>query len=279
MIGIYHSKDLDGLCSGAIILLANPACKMIGWDYGQPIPEIDGTEEVVMADISFPMEEMLRLTNLLGEKLTIIDHHKRFIDSYLAATEDLEITAICNLETTKSACELAWEHFFPGTPTPEWIILLSKYDIWKGAGTDEWDLVISPFQYGMRSLIKTIYDFSKELPSIDAIIEKGNAILTYVVTTDNYNLTHSGFEILFKGYRTLCVNVPGVSTDTFKSVYNPEKHDLMMGFNYTGKFWKVSLRSVKPIDCSLLASEYPGGGGHFAAAGFEVADINEIIKQ
>lgn len=279
MIGIYHSKDLDGLCSGAIILLANPACKMIGWDYGQPIPEIDGTEEVIMADISFPMEEMLRITSLLGSELTIIDHHKRFIDAYMDATEDLSPSAICNLDTTKSACELTWEYFFPSKPTPEWIILLSKYDTWTGAGTDEWDLTILPFQYGMRSLIKTIYDFSEDLPSIDEVIEKGNAILTYVATTDKYNLTHSGFEILFKGYRTLCVNVPGISTDTFKSMYDEEKHDLMMGFNYTGKSWKVSLRSTKPIDCSLLASEYPGGGGHFAASGFEVADINEIIKQ
>lgn len=279
MIGIYHSKDLDGLCSGAIILLANPACKMIGWDYGEPIPEIDGTEEVVMADISFPMEEMLRLTKLLGSKLTIIDHHKRFIDAYMDATEDFEVSAICNLDTTKSACELCYEYFFPGVLTPEWIVLLSKWDTWSDHGTISWNEHISPFQYGMRSLVTTIHDFFDIKCSQEEIIEKGKAILTYIEAANKHNCTRNSFEILFKGYRTICINAPEVNSDTLKSVYDEEKHDLILGFNYTGKFWKISLRSLKPIDCSLIASQYPGGGGHFAAAGFEVDDINQIIKQ
>ncbi len=36
MIGIYHSADLDGFTSGAIIKRKYPNAKMIGYDYGNP---------------------------------------------------------------------------------------------------------------------------------------------------------------------------------------------------------------------------------------------------
>ena len=280
MIGIYHSRDLDGLCSGAIIRLAYPNCKMIGWDYGQPYPIIDGTEIVIMADISFSIEEMMRITKLLGNRLTIIDHHQRFINDYLNATLFIpgSETAICNLNSSKAACELTWEHFFPKTPTPEWITLLGKWDTWRVANLPEWKEIIVPFQYGMRSLISKIEDFENYLGEIEEVITRGKLVINYVETADAYTCQHNAFEILFKGYRTICINLPGISIDTFKSVYNEEKHDLMMGFSFTGKFWRVSLRSIKDIDVSLLASKYKSGGGHYKAAGFEIADINEIIK-
>jgi nanoRNase/pAp phosphatase (c-di-AMP/oligoRNAs hydrolase) len=279
MIGIYHSKDLDGLCSGAIIRKAYPDAKMIGWDYGQPLPVIDGTEDVIMADISFPMPEMLRITKLLGSRLTIIDHHLRFINEYILNTAFVEERAICNLDTSKSACELTWEHFFLPLATPEWITLLGKWDTWRSAALPEWDELVKPFQYGMRSLITKIEDFEDYLGEVEEVTEKGRLVINYVETNDAYTCQHNAFEINFKGYRAICINLPGISTDTFKSVYNEQKHDIMLGFSYTGKFWKVSMRSIKAIDVSLLASEYKNGGGHFHAAGFEVANINEIIKQ
>ena len=35
---IYHSADLDGVCSGAIMRRAFPEATMLGYDYGQPFP-------------------------------------------------------------------------------------------------------------------------------------------------------------------------------------------------------------------------------------------------
>ena len=34
----YHSADLDGQCSGAIVKLARPDCELVGIDYGDPFP-------------------------------------------------------------------------------------------------------------------------------------------------------------------------------------------------------------------------------------------------
>ena len=68
VIGIYHSKDLDGFCSGAIIKKKYPEAEMIGYDYGQDTDEIiekvrsyKTDVKVIMADVSFPMMDMFML--------------------------------------------------------------------------------------------------------------------------------------------------------------------------------------------------------------------------
>jgi hypothetical protein len=74
---------------------------------------------------------------------------------------------------------------------------------------------------------------------------------------------------LEKAYRCICLNTPLFSSQSFDSVYDTEKHDLMVPFAKmaNGK-WKVSLYSTKPeIDCGVIAKTF-GGGGHKGAAGF-----------
>jgi hypothetical protein len=38
MICFYHSADLDGHCSGAIIKKVHPECELIGINYGDEFP-------------------------------------------------------------------------------------------------------------------------------------------------------------------------------------------------------------------------------------------------
>ena len=60
----YHSSDLDGHCSGAIVKARFPECEMIGINYGQPFPwgDIEEGEIVYMVDSShsFQYLEMTR---------------------------------------------------------------------------------------------------------------------------------------------------------------------------------------------------------------------------
>jgi nanoRNase/pAp phosphatase (c-di-AMP/oligoRNAs hydrolase) len=66
------------------------------------------------------------------------------------------------------------------------------------------------------------------------------------------------------------------SSETCRSIYNPDKHDIMIGFILIGNKWSVSLRSAKEeVDVSLIAKR-KGGGGHKGAAGFEVKTFEEI---
>jgi nanoRNase/pAp phosphatase (c-di-AMP/oligoRNAs hydrolase) len=68
-------------------------------------------------------------------------------------------------------------------------------------------------------------------------------------------------------------------SDRFASVYDPNKHEIMLGFAYenTDKI-TVSLYATHPlIDCGAIAKScgeagpFPGGGGHKGAAGFQTS--------
>jgi hypothetical protein len=85
----------------------------------------------------------------------------------------------------------------------------------------------------------------------------------------NPQLTRDHPGVLERTYRCICLNTPLFSSASFDSVWDPEKHDVMVPFARmaNGK-WKVSLYSTKPtIDCGAIAKAF-GGGGHHGAAGF-----------
>ena len=92
MICIYHSRDLDGHTSGAIVkrwheqFNTDPkdVLKLIGYDYGQPVPydQIPAGEAVVMIDVSLKMPEMAKLAIHSGHQFTWIDHHASAIKDF-----------------------------------------------------------------------------------------------------------------------------------------------------------------------------------------------------
>ena len=83
---IYHSKDLDGICSGAIMQLALPGATMYPYDYGQPfdLGLIDEETTVYMADVSMPMPVMEEIAKR-SMCFTWIDHHKTTKDDFQKA--------------------------------------------------------------------------------------------------------------------------------------------------------------------------------------------------
>lgn len=85
------------------------------------------------------------------------------------------------------------------------------------------------------------------------------------------------FVIDFHGLRAIACN-SGSGSTSFASVWDPEKHDLMMTFKYTGEKWVFGIYTDKEdIDLSAIAKTYPGGGGHRKAAGFQLDNIPTFI--
>ena len=174
-ICIYHSRDLDGWMSAAIvkkwfeerqevhILKARrpgstvripDTLNFLGWDYGDSIPELSDYDKVIMCDISFPANIMLDLR----KKLIWIDHHisaigsiDDYADEYSYTDKDTSIEeCIIGLrDTNYAACELTWKYFFPNEAIPEIVRLLGRYDCFGHKGTDEEQEVLE-FQYGAR---------------------------------------------------------------------------------------------------------------------------------
>jgi uncharacterized protein len=277
MVCIYHSRDLDGYTSGAIVKRKYPDAKMIGYDYGQPLTmEITG-EPVIMVDVSMPMVTMAKIASMSNFQFTWIDHHASAIKDYKEFIGEGESFCTAILEDGISACEGTWKYLFPDEPMPEGIKLLGEYDTWRNQDKERWENRILPYQFGMRIHCSSPETFPWDsLADVDKIIRDGNIVLAYQ-REQNAKACKSAFPIDFENFHAICLNGGGFNSDVFKSVYDESKHDIMMPFMFNGKFWTISLYTTKDdIDCSVIAKRY-GGGGHKKAAGFQVEDIRSVI--
>lgn len=146
----YHSADLDGHCSGAIVKYRFPDAVMYPINYGDLFPwgEIAAQDEVYMVDFCLqPWNEMERLFTI--RPVTWIDHHSSAILEYNRHKEIRKVPVAARYDATRAACELTWEYLFPDRPVPLAVKLLSLYDSWTFQGHELEDMVL-PFQMRMR---------------------------------------------------------------------------------------------------------------------------------
>lgn len=284
MICIYHNADLDGFCSAGIVKYKYPDVKLIGHNYGKKLDfsQIPENEEIIMSDISLPKDEYFKLLNHSNKKLIWIDHHISAINDY-ENWKDLK-TGITILKVGKAACELTWEYLFPDKDIPLIVEYLGKYDTWR---IDEnWNDVILPFQYGMRLICNsgdsfpiTLFNNNEEtINFLKRIENNGKLILEYEEQKNKHFCKTSAFEAKIGDYRAICLNGWHLSSTVFESIYDENKHDIMVAFHLGKKDWHFTLySSKKDIDCSQIAKIY-GGGGHKGAAGFQIEDLKLIFK-
>ncbi len=270
MLCIYHIADHDGKGSAAIVKYAHKDCELLGYNYDQEIPydEIDKHDKIVICDISFPMEYMFKLHS--EKDVTWIDHHASAIAQYDAYLEKAGGLGIKGLrEIGKAAIELTWNYFFPDVAVPEGVHLLALNDLF-----DLRDKRVRPFEYAFQSLgVNRPYDRSwKDLfegkTDIALMVEKGNAILSYIKHRDYRLVRNMAFEGTYNGLRYIAANMPQAGTDFFESLDNIKNYDFMVSFSLNKRNrWNLSFRSTtEAVDVSKIAAAF-GGGGHKKAAG------------
>jgi len=275
----YHSADFDGLCSGAIIKKKYPECEMIGINYGDEFPwdDIETGETVFMVDFSLqPFMDMVRLNSMCV--LIWIDHHASAIEDarkryFLANGGQLLTDGV-------AACRLAWEWCYGDDGNnlePVSVAMLGLYDVWNHS--DDRTL---PFQYGMRAtkfdhspdnqffwnMVFTNEDFFRET------IETGRLILDYQIEQNTQEAAAYAFESELFDHKAICINREFCNSQIFDSVYDPEKHHIMISFcRSPKKHWTFSIYSTRDdVDCSAIAKKF-GGGGHKGASGFQADRI------
>lgn len=98
--------------------------KLISVQYSEPFPDIElGPDvDVYILDFSYSREILLGIQTQI-RSLTVIDHHK-------SAQPQLEGLDFAVFDSTKAACVLAFEYFFPGMEVPGPITLIGRYDAW-----------------------------------------------------------------------------------------------------------------------------------------------------
>jgi oligoribonuclease NrnB/cAMP/cGMP phosphodiesterase (DHH superfamily) len=304
---VYHSIDLDGWMSAAIVKhWSNQPAKptehicgifdYIGYNYGQPIPNLSEYDKVILVDVSFPKEEMLVLNKKLGIDFIWVDHHISAIKDVEEIHKDFILPN--GLRDTKfAACELTWMFLFPDKPMPEIVRLLGRYDCFGHKGTEEEQKVLQ-FQYGARSRVYDMNDaynyFIKDtqLHSIDLVkkvLSSGIEIYKYLCTEAKQiykrafpaNFALSQEDIYGGGgailYRFLCVNQDRFNPINFGIDYHKDRYDGFACFWFANGKWNFSLYNDNgEVDCSLIAKQY-GGGGHKGAAGFVTNDLKSIL--
>jgi|GEM_PF-1480532 len=302
-ICIYHSVDLDGWMSAAIVKYwfnqkevpnkkGEPINTMdfIGWNYGDDIPDLSEYNKVIMCDISFPAEKMFELYTDYGTNFIWLDHHISAIKANLERLGADLITGITN--DRFAACELTWKYFFPNETMPEIVRLLGMYDSFRHKGTDEEQKVLE-FQYGARQAISNYeeaYNWltkqinePNDLLSQDTVTmliwDKGEAIYEYLCTEAKQDYK-KGFEI--KLYSQKKSYNPTTEKDGSVSIYNiPEISHKFIFFNKQ-RFNPVNFGIDYHKDGYDGAACFWYDGGHWAFSLYNdngEVDCSQIAKQ
>lgn len=272
ILTITHRADLDGWCSQAIARRTlGESSRYLGWDYGDPVPDLSPYDRVYVIDISLPRDVMVAH----AEKLVWLDHHKSVLDTYPSYLAGTRIDGI-------AACRLAWQWFNGDrnatkadyldhrVSEPYAVQLLGEFDVWLKTNPDT-----DPFQYGMQATKEPDWPCllnSDEGRPADALIAgtiaKGRAVLDYLDVTNAKLVTERGFDVDFEGRHLLALNTSIKGSMQFAAAVKPE-HDGCLAFSWNGKAWGFSLYGVdhkRDLDLSTIAVKH-GGGGHKQACG------------
>lgn len=270
MLCVYHSADHDGKGSAAIVKYINKDCELLGFNYDQEIPydEIAKHEDIVICDISFPMEYMFKLHH--EKNLVWIDHHASAIalyDEYLKKDGGFGIKGL--RETGTAAIELTWRYFIPEKEVPLGVKLLALNDLF-----DLKDIRVRPFEFAFQSMgVNRPYEkiwrelFENRI-NIELMVEKGNAILSYIRQRDYRLVRNMAFEGTYNGLRFIAVNMAQAGSDFFESLDNIKNYDFTVSFSLNKRSkWNLSFRTTRDnVDVSQIAATF-GGGGHKRASG------------
>jgi len=310
---IIHHSDADGLCAGAIVAFylhyyaKDPKFDFVPINYGQELHDEEWDYEydhIYMVDFSFqPDTKMLEFLKRAARspKFVWIDHHDtavQLIEKNKLFFDGLKHPFIVQNERDGkpvSACELTWKWFFTALDIPRFVWLIGAWDTWRHKNIKDDDLRNSVLylQTWLKAFMPSLgenldwwfimlEEHGRIERNLGTIIETGETLFQYQTEQDARLVRSASFEAMIEGHRALVVNSYG-SSQMFKSLYDPERHDLMIGFQLRGgkdgapPFLTVGLytETTDRVHCGELAKRLgeagpmPSGGGHPGAAGFQ----------
>lgn len=280
---IYHSRDMDGWTSAAILRKRYPGCTLIGYDYGESMPDIPtSTERIIIVDVCMPPADMRKLAAFGKYGLTYIDHHQSSIDDFyddIALHNPYLVGRIFTKPDEKlAACELTWQHCFPGTPIPVYIELIGSDDT--GRKTSMY-----PNNKSRDAFLASLSDtfISPEtcpswvLERLDDMTSKGvKKRIAEKKKLIEYRKKNA-FEDTVLEYKALCLEVKTVGHRNFLGV-DRRKYDLLLAFKQLDGYWQCSVYTNPKVHNASDICKNFGGGGHAKASGFQIDDITTILK-
>ncbi len=278
IIVIYHKNCKDGIASAWVAhKYFKESAEYIACDDWNILPDYVTSHsdlkntEIYIIDFSFSKEILLDLESRC-KKLVILDHH-------IGAKEAIESVKEHMYGTKDSGCMLAWKYFYPNESIPLAIQYVSDSDTWTHEMSDyeninsyiyksENELTIEAF----NNLVLEMEDKNKfeEIKKIGTILREA-----YI---SNVNIYIKKAELInFDGYQVYSVNAPSEIRSELGHELAIKTNSFSVIYYYLDGKWKVSLRSVKDFDVSVMAKNH-GGGGHKNAAAFTLSSENPIVS-
>ena len=248
---IYHRVDFDGIFSCCIAkdhYSKNPNnfITTLGWNYGDDLPNFDEIintyNEVVMVDISFKPEYMIKMKEVLQyptyalNGITWIDHHFTAIqDSVKFGYSDLQ--GIRGYEY--SAAEYCW-NYYNKKEAPKIVKYISTYDNWNKTRFD-WENDTLPLQYSLKEHYsvseKNIWGDWKNLIEdeeyLEDLIYDGRLIYSFLKKHWKSAVKNFSFPVRVAGkYNGVCIISTEFGSNQFESVLN--EYDIYIVVNRRG---------------------------------------------
>ena len=257
---LFHAGCSDGFCAAWLLHKIYPDAEFVPVNYGSPPPEVRN-KEVIITDFSYKRDILIGMKkNAIS--LIVLDHHK-------TAQAELAGLDFCEFDMNKSGGRMTLDYLnknrFIFTKGAEFLVDYTEdRDLWR------WQL---PNSKAISAAISSFpFDFAVWdqmcLTPIVELIVAGSAILRFqqklIDTAVNF-----ATETIIAGHKVLCVNTTCMVSEICEKLAEGRDFGASWFRRADGKF-VYSLRSRKGgIDVSEVAKSF-GGGGHAAAAGFEV---------
>lgn len=273
---LYHAQCTDGFGAAfAAWHRLRSSAQYVAVNHGLPPPDCKG-KRVAMVDFCYPLE----IINQIAEQaagLIILDHHK-------TAVESCSQLPWSQFDLSHSGAVVSWNFFNPGREVPQILLYIEDMDLWR------WKLQESRnFAAFLKSIPFSFEVYESYLTDESSRIETGCAagslVRQYIESHARAAAAKSQLVSFVDANCAVCNNsneVGDLADAIFK--HYGDRIDICLIWYYDHSQEKIlgSLRSRAPnkFDVADIAKFF-GGGGHPAAAGFQVEgnDIQRVLDQ
>jgi len=268
----YHGGCYDGL--GA----AYAAWKALGENaeytpvyHGRPVPnKVKEGDSLYIVDFAYPRDVLIKL-NEKCSKLQVLDHH-------ISAQKDLEGLPFAYFDMDMSGAGLSWEHFHPNKPMPLFIQHLQDRDLWKFdiEGTKEVHALLVGSEMNFEVFDKVSDNISKGGDLRREVYLKGKAMMQFQ-DSNVKKMCNQAYLGELNGYKVPFVNATCSWSEVGEELIKLFDAPFAVSyFDRSDGYRQFSLRSRGGFDVSKVAKMF-GGGGHKAAAGFQIKQENSKV--
>jgi oligoribonuclease NrnB/cAMP/cGMP phosphodiesterase (DHH superfamily) len=282
---LYHSQCPDGFGAALAAWMAlGDSASYQPMIINGPLADIPDGSRVIMVDFAYSRPDVDALAKRC--QVVIIDHHETNLRA-MAGLPTFELSSspfgrskepgvVVHIDMNKSGAYLAWEYFHENKQVPLFFEYLQDRDLWrhKLAASKEFSAALQAYPYD--------FEVWKSLTqNVPKLLVEGEAILRFT-TMLAAQFAAEAFMGKVGEYTVPCVNAPSALRSEVGNLllrmYPDALFSAVFRASWDGKIL-YSLRGNGKINLSVFAEQFPGGGGHPDASGFQRSEWPEYVSK